>query len=236
MWDKHIEHSKRVMEKAIEDAKSTYVSSVEYFKNQKNFQKTKLNARYSAKKRVLEDRKKFIEQERSITVKTVAEIAIEQSKVKVLQEMQKLISMIDYAKKTTLRESEMDDAPTVPVLPEPIVTQYVPATPAPVIPAPIAPPVVRYDYSMLGEDPATVALRQEMQLRRRQRDIEEEARLREETANRPPTRYGLLHELEGRPYVKPSYVPPVIEDEPEEKSEEKVLCDFFTRPLTSDEE
>jgi hypothetical protein len=144
--------------------------------------------------------------------------------------MAKIIGMIEYSKKSTLRQSELDDAPTVPVLPEPIVTQV---APEPVVPvAPVAPPTVKYDYSMLGEDPATVALRQEMKLKRREKDMEEEARLRAESTGRPPTRYGFIHELEGRPAVKHSYNPPVIEDEPEEK----VLCDYFTKSSTSDEE
>jgi hypothetical protein len=232
MWDTHIERSKKVMEKAIEDAKSTYISSVEYFETQKKFQKTKLNTRYSAKKRLLEDRKKFIEQERSISVKTVAEITVEQAKLKVLQDMQKLIGLIEYAKKSTLKESEMEDAPSIPVLPEPIMTQFTPPAPIPVPVTPAPTPAVKYDYSMLGEDPATVALRQEMLSKRREKEREEEARWREENANRPPTQYGPIHVLEGRPAVKHTYVAPVIEDEPEEK----ILNDFFTRSPTSDDE
>jgi hypothetical protein len=68
--------------------------------------------------------------------------------------------------------------------------------------------------------------------KRREKEREEEALMREENANRPPTRYGFIHELEGRPAVKHSYVAPVIEDEPEEK----ILNDFFTKSPTSDDE
>ena len=221
-------------------ADEAYNSTATHYRAQKEQSLTATEREYNEKKRKLDEKKQKIEDERKYTLKTAVEITLEQDKLKILQELQKVIRLIEYAKTSTLHPNELEDAPTVPVLPEPIVTQFTPAPiPTPVAPTPapvpVTPPVVKYDYSMLGEDPATVALRQEMKLKRREKDMEEEARLREETANRPPTRYGFIHELEKRPYVKPSYVPPVIEDEPEEKSEEKVN-DFFTKSLTSDDE
>lgn len=229
-----IEKAEACKEKSLEKALFDFTTVEQYYDNDREILLKGARRNYESNKKKIQSQKKKIEAEATITMKTAAEITLEQDKTKILQEMQKIINLIEYSKKSTLRESDIDDAPTVPVLPEPIVTQYVAApiaTPVPT-PAPVAPPTVKYDYSMLGEDPATVALRQEMKLKRREKDMEEEARMRAESTGRPPTRYGFIHELEGRPAVKHSYNPPVIEDEPEEK----VLCDYFTKSHTSDEE
>ena len=219
--EREIKDAKDACDKAIAKAEERFENAKQAYDIQYQQSSARVNREWEAKKNMFQLQKQCIEDERQYSLKTATEMTIEQDKVKVLREIEKLIGLIEYAKKSTLRESELEDAPTVPVLPEPIVAQFTPEPPATI------PPVVKYDYSMLGEDPATVALRQEMLSKRREKEKEEDAIRKQEMAGRPPTRYGLVHVLEGRPAVTHTYVAPVIDDTDDEK--ETLKNDFFTR-------
>ena len=189
----------------------------EYYNGEKSASLNKENKTYSKKKASLELQQEAIEDERNISIKTATEITIEKDKRDLLTQMKTIIDILQLSRNQAPLV-DREKLPAIPVLPEIIVSQYVPVQPPPIQPV----STEEYEY-----DPNTSTLREEFRMKRRELERAEREREREESA-RKPTKYGFVHELEGRPYVKPCYNPPVILDY-EEVNAETPVTDYFTK-------
>ena len=207
-------------ENAIRQAEIDYEKGLEYYDSEKQSSLSRHKKEYDTKNRTVDARKQRIEDERNISVKTATEIAISQQKIDILTQMQKMIKVLQVSR-NSLEQRDKDRLQPLIELPEPIVTQYVHTAPAPVAIVTIPRPMP--DISMLGEDADLLAMREENRARRRERDRKRE----EEERERKPTVYGFIHELEGRPAVKSTYVPkPVTDDTFDIEAHNKEFADI----------
>lgn len=205
-------------EREIKKAESDYENTLQYYKQERERSLKTLNRLYEEVKRKIESQKKRIEGERNLSVKTGVEITLEQDKRRVLQQMQKLISIIETSRKTQVSPEYRDKLPPVPALPETIVTQYV----APIVEVPIVEEPTE-SITEYYKDEAIVARGRE-EIRERRAEQKRKDREREiEEAHRPPTVYGFIADLEKRPHVKPTYVAVPVTDDGD------VINDFFTK-------
>lgn len=211
-YERNLEVIRRKKENAIREAEASYDRALEYYKSEKEASLRSLNRTHTAKKNILELQKKRIESERSISIKTATELAIDAQKRDLLTQMKAIIDIMQVSRNQAPLVDQ-EKLPAIPVLPEIMVLQY---TPQPMSPA------VKEVYDM---EATNSALREEFRMKRRERDRADREREREESVK--PTVYGFIHELEGRPYVKPCYNPPVILDYEEVNAE--TSCDFFTK-------
>jgi hypothetical protein len=203
-YERNLEVIRRKKDNAIREAEASYERGLEYYKSEKEASLRSLNRTHTAKKNMLELQKKRIEGERSISIKTATELAIDTQKRDILTQMKSIIDIMEVSRKQAPL-SDQEKLPSIPVLPEVIVSQYVPQ--------PMS-SAVKEIYDMEAENSV---LREEFRMKRRERDRADREREREESV-RKPTVYGFIHELEGRPYVKPCYNPPVPDYEEEETS------------------
>lgn len=203
-YERNLEVIRRKKENAIREAEASYERGLEYYKSEKEASLRSLNRTHTAKKNMLELQKKRIEGERSISIKTATELAIDNQKRDILTQMKSIIDIMEVSRKQAPL-SDQEKLPSIPVLPEVIVSQYVPQ--------PMS-SAVKEIYDMEAENSV---LREEFRMKRRERDRADREREREESSKKP-TVYGFIHELEGRPYVKPCYNPPVPNYEEEETS------------------
>jgi len=200
-----IEESKARAIRAAEDA---YEKALRYYNSEKERSLNTLRRTHDEAKRKIEEQKKKIEGERALGLKTAAEIALEQEKRKILQEMQSLVQLME-ASKVQVSPEYRDRLPPVPVLPEAIVTQYV------------TPPIT-YDSELAALEAQAAKGREEIRIRRAEQKRKDREREIEE-AHRKPTVYGFVHELENRPFVNGTYVPQPVTDE------EEAECNYFTQ-------
>lgn len=189
----------------------------EYYNGEKSASLNKENKTYSKKKASLELQQEAIEDERNISIKTATEISIEKDKRDLLTQMKAIIDILQISRNQAPL-IDQEKLPAVPVLPETIVSHYVPVQPPPIQ---LPPPIQSVSTETYEYDPDTSRLREEFRMKRRELERAEREREREESA-RKPTKYGFIHELEGRPYVKPRYNPPA----PDCEETEPVTEDF----------
>jgi hypothetical protein len=230
--ERELRDAKLAYDAAVTSAEQKYENAMEAYEKQMSASLAKVNREHNAKKNMIDMQRQTIENERILSSKTAAEMTIEHQKRDILLQMERKIKLIEFSKKSTLKESEMDLAPPTPVLPEPIVLHIVPQ-----------PSGQNYDYSMLGEDAATLALREEFKAKRREDEREKLRQERERNmsneglqrqyaqkygrtsvyldGHRPPTVYGPIHVLEKREFKQPAYVPEPVTDEIEN--------DYFTK-------
>ena len=225
-YNRNIEVIRRKKENAIRQAEIDYEKGLEYYDSEKQASLTKAQKKFDSQKRIIEAKKQRIEDERNISIKTATEIAINQQKIDILTQMQKMVKVLQVSR-NSLEQRDKDRLPPMIELPEPIVTQYVHTTPTPAI-APVATPTPiprpMPDISMLGEDADLLAMREENRARRRERDRKREE---ETTTVRKPTVYGFIHEIEGRPPTKRTYVPkPVTDDTFDMEAHNKDFADI----------
>lgn len=209
------ESARLEMEKEIALADASYNRAIVYYDSQKEQQLTKLNNKYTATKRRIEAQKKRIEDERIISAKTASEMNIDAQKRDLLTKMKTIIDTLQISRNQAPL-ADREKLPPVPILPETIVSQYVPVQPVS--------PTVNELYDI---EEKNSALREEFRMKRRERDRADREREREESSKKP-TVYGFVHELEGRPYVKPCYNAPIINDSDDVP---EPSCDFFTKEV-----
>jgi hypothetical protein len=219
-----IEESK---ERAIRAAEDAYEKALRYYNSEKERSLNTLRRTHDEAMRKIEEQKKKIEGERALASKTAAEIALEQDKRKILQEMQSLIRLMEMSKSQVSAEYR-DRLPPVPALPEAIETHYV----APAAVAVTTPVAIAYDPNtplplnitsssdLAAWEAKAASGREEIRERRAEQKRKEREREIAES-NRKPTVYGFVHELEKRAAVKATYVATPVRDEEE-------TCTFFT--------
>lgn len=212
-YERNLEVIRRKKENAIREAESAYERGLEYYKSEKEASLRALNRTHTTKKNMLELQKKRIEGERSISIKTATELAIDTQKRDLLTQMKLIIDIMQISRNQAPL-ADREKLPPIPVLPEIIASQYTPPQ--------TMSPAVKEIYDI---EEKNSALREEFRMKRRERDRADREREREESSKKP-TVYGFVHELEGRPYVKPCYNPPVINDSDDVP---KPTCDIFTK-------
>jgi hypothetical protein len=196
------------MSKAIQ----TYTTASEHYKTQRGQSLSTLQRETETLKRKIEEKKEKLQIEKSTNAKTATEMNIEAQKRDLLTKMQAIIDTLQMSRNQAPLVDQ-DKLPVVPVLPETIVSHYTPPQ--------TMSPAVKEIHDM---EEKNSALREEFRMKRRERDRADREREREESA-RKPTVYGFVHELEGRPYVKPCYNPPI----PDYEEVPKTPCDYFTK-------
>jgi len=207
-----IAKAEAIREQSRIKAMNEYEKAEEYYNRERDSSITKHTRTYSTKKTSFEIQKEALEDQRNLTIKTATELAIDTQKRDLLTKMQAIIDALQLSKNQAPL-ADREKLPAIPVLPEVMVSQY---TPQPMSSA------VKEIYDMEAENSV---LREEFRMKRRERDRADREREREESV-RKPTVYGFIHELEGRPYVKPCYNPPVPDYE---EVNAETPCDFFTK-------
>jgi len=209
-----LEQAEEDRKKGKKDAELHFETTKQVYDNEKSASLNKENKTYSKKKVSLELQQEAIEDERNISIKTAIEITIEKDKRDLLTQMKSIIDILQLSRNQAPLV-DREKLPAIPVLPETIVSQYVPVQP---------PPIQSVSTEEYEYDPKTSILREEFRMKRR--ELERAERERTQESARKPTVYGFVHELEGRPYVKPCYNPPIITDYEEVNTQ---TCDIFTK-------
>lgn len=238
VYDDALVTAKFKQEKKQKASEKSCEKAVDYYTSDKEKRMAKLNRDYTALQRKIEMQKQKIEGEKTLTAKTAAEITLEQDKLKLLKQMQNIIKMIEVFRLTQVEDQYRDQTPLPPVLPEPLVTQYVEP------PAPVTPEMKEYyDLEASATAGREMIRQQKLDLARKEREIriaQSAAEVGEEAtqqrylktygrtsrylpSGRLPTVYGAIHELEKRPHVTDTYVPKPVTDE------EEAECNYFTQ-------
>ena len=231
-YQKAIAKAEEALQEAKQSAESKYEKTKGTYESQTQQSLSKIKREYDAKKQMFGLQKQSIEDERTHATKSSAEIALEQDKRKILQEMQSLIILMEMSK-TQVSAEYRDNLPPVPALPEAIETHYV--APVAVAIVPVGPVATVYDPNtplplnitsssdLAAWEAKAASGREEIRERRAEQKRKEREREVAES-NRKPTVYGFICDLENRAPVKATYVAnPVTDDDTGAKS------DFFLR-------
>jgi hypothetical protein len=144
-----------------------------YYNSEKDASLAKTKREYDSKKRTLEARGECIQQEKSLSVKSAAEITLEKTKYDILKQLKSSIDRIDMSRSQLPPNTSFNTV--LPTLPEPLIAPSQPLVA--VAPVTITPSNSNDMPSWLancGEDASTAILREEAR--------REDARLRREAA------------------------------------------------------
>jgi uncharacterized membrane protein YqiK len=246
IYDSSLLIAKAKKDKKLKASESACERAVEHYTNEKDTSLAKIHREYVANKNTIERQKQRIEGERNLSSKTATEIALEQDKLKILRKMQTLIKTVEISRLNQVADEYRHKTPFPPVLPEPIVSQYVPTAP-PVTSNVLTPDIESDTLKDYYEDEATLLQARE-EIKQKKIELarkEREAKIAEShmsvsnqslqrqyvekygrtsmyvEGHRPPTVYGPIHVLEKREFKQPAYVPEPVTDEIEN--------DFFTK-------